>query len=213
MPQLVQQCPNSAAQPGATGLLLSAHLRSRTADLHKAAERHLGLPDSIHTLDDYKAYLTRFCGLYAPLEQSLSRFHEWLPAAIALPETGHAAWLSADLVQLGIDPGRIAYAPPAMVPRLPTFAHAVGALYVLEGSSLGGKVILRQLASRMGPEIEGATQFFGGRGEHTGAAWKEFRTALDAFGRRQPDAVDDVVRGAESVFRALLEWFTKPATR
>jgi hypothetical protein len=38
--------------------------------------------------------------------------------------------------------------------------------------------------------------------------WQSFKAAVDAFGREQPHLGNDVVLGAESVFRAILTWFT-----
>jgi heme oxygenase (biliverdin-IX-beta and delta-forming) len=188
-------------------LTLSAQLRARTANLHRDTERQLGLPHVIRTFDDYKGWLVRFLGLYRPLEQSLASFTDWSSDTILLPSPSHSARLAADLRALGIEAAGIAYAPASLLPPLPTFGHAVGALYVLEGSSLGGVVILRQLEARLGPPIRVATRFFGGRADGTGAAWKRFKADVDSLGRREPDLTDNAVAGAESVFRALLAWF------
>jgi heme oxygenase len=96
---------------------------------------------------------------------------------------------------------------PALLPDLPTFAHALGALYVLEGATLGGRVILRDLDARLGTSIAGATRFFGGRREAVGPMWLRFRALLDDFGRERPELHADVTAGAQHVFRAMLVWF------
>ena len=100
-----------------------------------------------------------------------------------------------------------------MQPDLPTFAHALGALYVLEGSTLGSRFILRDLETRIGAQIAGATRFLGGRGEAVRPMWQSFKAALDNFGREKPDLRADVVTGAERVFRAILVWFRPLAAR
>jgi heme oxygenase len=186
---------------------LSHQLRVRTAGLHEQIEIRLGLPNAIRTLDDYQAWLCRFLGLYAPLEQSLAGFGEWGDNGFTLPSPSHAACLAADLEAIGVDPAGVPRAPAALVPRLPTFPHALGALYVLEGSTLGGQVILRDIEARIGPRITGATRFFGGRGSAVGPTWQAFRTALNAFGREHPCIGADVTAGAESAFRAIAAWF------
>jgi heme oxygenase len=55
----------------------------------------------------------------------------------------------------------------------PSLAYALGYCYVIEGSTLGGRVILKQV----GPALKldnGGTQFFSGYGAETGKYWKDF---------------------------------------
>jgi len=191
----------------ATATLLSARLRTQTALLHDQAATILGLPGAIQTPDHYRDWLDRFRGFYAPLEQSLASFGDWHGHGFALPSPTLSACLTADLAGLGTDKPGTSRAPPAALPDLPTFAHALGALYVLEGSTLGGRVILRDVERRLGPQINGATRFFDGRGMAAGPAWQRFRAALDAFGQNRPRLCADVVTGAQRAFRAILAWF------
>jgi heme oxygenase len=187
--------------------LLSARLKASTAPLHEKIDRLLGLPDSIRTRDDYAAWLNRFLGLYEPLERSLATFPEWGAQSIARPLRSHGACLAADLAALGADPAGTARAADSLLPVTANFAQAVGALYVLEGATLGGRMILRGIDARLGHDIVGATSFFGGRGDAVGPMWHAFRASLDAFGAEQPIRGQDVVAGADSVFRAILAWF------
>jgi len=101
----------------------------------------------------------------------------------------------------------LSLAPYARIPALPTFAHALGARYVLEGSALGGKVILRNLRQRIGAEIDGATDFFGGVEPAPSSDWRVFKTALDRFADQHPECCKDVLTGAAETFRTLLDWF------
>jgi heme oxygenase len=189
---------------------LSIQLRIRTSCLHSQIEALLGLPAAIQTLDDYRGWLCRFLGLYAPLEHGLASFGAWSDHGLALPSPSHSACLAADLAVLGIDPAGVLRTPPALLPQLPTFAHAIGALYVLEGSTLGGRVILHDVERRIGTHLTGltgATQFFGGRASAVGLIWQRFKAALDAFGSARPYLSPDVISGAESAFRAIEAWF------
>jgi heme oxygenase len=179
-------------------------LRTQTACLHKQIEVQLGLPSAIQNLDDYRGWLSRFLGLYGPLEQALAEFTEWRDHGLTLPN--HSVRLAADLRAMGVDPAGVLQAPPTVVPRLATFAHALGVVYVLEGSALGGRVILRDINARVGPRIIGATRFFGG-GMATDQTWQGVKTALDGFGYAFPGLRDDVISGAEAVFRAIAAWF------
>ena len=60
------------------------------------------------------------------------------------------------------------------MPDLATPAAIVGALYVIEGSTLGGKVIARQLAAHLGLNAAKGARFFHGHGAATEAHWGEF---------------------------------------
>lgn len=187
---------------------LSASLRAETAPLHAQVERLLGLPQSVRGRQDYCRLLARFLGLYEPLERSLAPFYEWQDLGLARCPLHQSTGLSDDLLALGTDPCGVPRAPPAMLPALPTFPHALGALYVLEGAALGGRIILRDLDARLGRQIAGATRFLNGRGAATGPTWTSFRATLDAFGQDRPQVRADVLIGAERVFRAFLDWFT-----
>jgi heme oxygenase len=195
--------PPAAESP----LPLSALLRERTAPLHHEIEALLQLPGAIRTRADYLDWLGRFLGLYDPLERSLATFSEWNSLGLLISARDHTCCLVDDLVALGIDPREQPRAVPALLPDMPTFAHALGAFYVIEGATLGGRLILRGIEPRLGATITGATRFFGGRGEAVGPMWQSFRTALDQFSLTQPQLCADVVIGAERTFRAMLVWF------
>jgi heme oxygenase len=186
---------------------LSRNLRVHTAALHGELEAMLGLPGRIRTQEDYRLLLVGFLGFYAPLERALAAYAEWEAFGLPLAERNKTASLVADLKALGVNPAAVRLAAAEHLPRLPTFAHALGALYVIEGATLGGRVILRDLAARVGPEIDGATGFFGGRGETVGPMWQEFRRALENFARLRPGDTTNVLEGAEQAFSAMLTWF------
>jgi heme oxygenase len=79
---------------------------------------------------------------------------------------------------LGVRP----LSPPdglAQALRLHSPEAAWGALYVVEGSALGGQLIARQLSERLGITAERGGAFFAGWGERTGSRWREFRELLD----------------------------------
>jgi heme oxygenase len=172
---------------------LSGRLRLETAAAHREVEAAAGLPGRIRTVADYTECLGRFFRLFSPLEAALGRFDSWADLGIDLAARRRSPALLADLAVLGC-------VPPAPAPiRLSSFPAALGALYVLEGSALGGKILAAAFERRL-PAVAGATGFFGGRGPRTGAMWKEFRTALDLYGDKNPAAEPAVVAGAVAVF-------------
>jgi heme oxygenase len=54
--------------PVATARVLSARLRTRTAFLHEQIEVLFRLPSAIRSRDDYVLWLSRFLGIYGPLD-------------------------------------------------------------------------------------------------------------------------------------------------
>ena len=79
--------------------------------------------------------------------------------------------------------------------------EALGALYVIEGSTLGGNVIAKQLSKTEG--FDGISfHFFGCYQENTGPMWKSFKEALD-HGVDEED-YDKVLAGARKLYAFLL---------
>jgi heme oxygenase len=185
---------------------LSQQLRLETHSLHQEVERALGLPDVIQSLADYTRCLRRFYQFYRSIETSFASFTAWESAGIALPEYLRADRIAVDLEALGEVPEQISWAGAAGLPLLPHFECALGALYVVEGSSLGSQYILRHVAGVLGSEIDGAASFFRGRGVETGGHWKQFCRLLDGYGVQHPDAAPLVIEGAAATFRSVGRW-------
>ncbi|WP_285008458.1 biliverdin-producing heme oxygenase [Pedobacter faecalis] len=80
-------------------------------------------------------------------------------------------------------------------------AAALGALYVMEGATLGGSVILKQL--KLNPSFAGKGLNFYYYGVYGGALmanWKSFVDVLNAFPEGNED---EVVEGAKQMFDAI----------
>jgi len=185
---------------------LSLQLRLGTQALHQEVERALGLPEAIQSLADYVRCLRRFYQFYRSVETSFASFTAWETAGIVLPEYLRADRIALDLEALGERPQEICWAGRAALPLLPHFECALGALYVVEGSSLGSQFILRHVSAVLGSEIDGADSFFRGRGAETGGHWKQFCRLLDAYGVQHPDAAPLAIEGAAATFRSVGRW-------
>lgn len=153
---------------------------------------------------------THFLGLYEPLESKLIQAGAWHTfGLVRQPVDSHSSSLRRDLGALGMDATDLPRVPLSQLPAIRIPAQAVGAWYVLEGAALGGRLILRALETRIGPDILGATQFFSGRSDATVMKWQTFQAALDDFGHANPQLRADAEAGAASTFRAMLAWFTR----
>ena len=171
-------------------------LRAETRPDHERLEDGLRLADPGLTHARYRDVLMRFHGFWAG----------WEPAvAAALEDDGFLAprrrlhLLRNDLRALGVAPEGLAACPP---PALHGRGEAMGSLYVMEGSTLGGRFILKRL-----DEIglaEGARSYFAGHGEATGTMWRAFLARMEA----EPDAAA-VLRGAKATFATLADWMLR----
>lgn len=170
---------------------LSRTLKVETAPLHVRAEAAMG---GLAPFGDLQQYIDAL--------QRLRTFHErWESAtrscdglADAVPDLAlrtRADKLDRDLASLRSAP--CATASPVMALSLP---QALGALYVLEGSTLGGRLILREVERTLGLTDQCGASFFAGNGRRTGELWRSFCEALDRFSGE----TDAVVEGANDCF-------------
>ncbi len=175
---------------------LGARLRAETADAHARVEAAVDLPSLVRSAAAYARFLAGLHAVYAPLEQRLDAFPEWTAVGLSLAPRRKTPLLVSDLAALRA-PGTARWIGDVSMPA--SFGQALGCLYVLEGSTLGGRTIARHL--RASPHRL-PTRFVEGYGARTGVMWRAFQDALRRHERRGGDG-DDVVRGAAGTFGAL----------
>lgn len=185
-------------------------LKAATRAEHDAIETALDLMAPGLSLADYHRRLQRYHGFYAAIEPRLAAAADWSHWHLNMTARAKTAWLAADLASLGdaADPGGIAVRSLPLcsdLPQLDTAAAAFGCMYVLEGATLGGRVISRHIERVLGLDAPHGARFFQGYGEQTGSMWKTFRAALSAFAE-EPNNEDKVVASAIATFTALRAW-------
>ena len=119
---------------------------------------------------------------------------------LTLAQRGKVSLLSADLAALRLTPLAVPCPMPGKV--VASAATALGAMYVLEGSTLGGRVIERHCAGPLGVSPTHGGAFYHGYGARTGALWQAFGAVLESHDTdaRQRAAM---LLGARSCFGAL----------
>ncbi len=81
-------------------------------------------------------------------------------------------------------------------------ARFLGAMYVVEGSTLGGQYIAKHVEEKFGFADGNGNTYFRGYGEHTGSMWRSFKDELIAL--PETDA-DEVIAAARSMFGIFAE--------
>ena len=180
-----------------SGSGLRERLRNETRGAHDALDRALDLLGAPLTLAQYRRLLERFHGFHRALEPALA---VRLDAAL-LRGRGKLPALEHDLVACGMRLQEMTALPVAELPPLADRAEAMGAFYVAEGGTLGGRLIGRHLSGNPSIPAE-AQRYFNVYGEQTGERWREACAALDASAA-DPDRT---VHAASAVFGALLGW-------
>jgi len=198
------------AEPLSSNSSALAVLKSATQHEHEALDTALDLMNSEIDAATYRRHLEAFFGIYAPMEHALAAVEGWSEHGIDLPARCKAEALRADLVTLGVDE------PDALpmcetLPSLPGLATAFGSLYVLEGASLGGRLISRHVEKQFGYTAAHGARYFNGYGARTGEMWMTFRSAVDAYGA-EPGRRDEMIAGALATFVAFREWCAQQAT-
>ena len=119
---------------------------------------------------------------------------------LTLAERGKVSLLSADLAALQLAP----LTAPCVVPAgvVTSAANALGAMYVLEGSTLGGRIIERQCAVPLGMSPAHGGAFYHGYGARTGALWQAFGVALELHDTNARERAA-MLHGARTCFGAL----------
>lgn len=189
-----------------------ARLRAATASAHRTVEAAMPALDPTLTRARYERLLAAFYGLYAPLEPLyLAAAGAPATAGLALVDRAKLPLLARDLAVFG----HAAAALPAL-PRcraLPVVASpsaALGVLYVVEGATLGGRVILRHLRGALDLDPSRGAAFFHGYGTHTGAMWKRFTAHVESAPELDLEAA---IEAARATFTAFTHWLLAARVR
>lgn len=187
---------------------LLPELRSATRAQHDRIEQLLQL-DGRLTLPRYRLIVSGFHAFLQAWESALAqalpeRLQGWFNAR----RRGH--FVIEDLRYLGIDAATIA--PFDIAHRLSglasgTLGPVLGSMYVIEGSALGGQVIVPRLKQQLGLEPGRGATYFNGHGEQTGAMWRDFRELVEAELADDPAARQAASQYARRTFDALTQVF------
>ena len=187
--------------PPLTPAVLSA-LRTGTHTLHVALEQRL--PFFSATLDraHYTRLLSAYFGFYQPLEDALLH-SAFIPEGFDLQARLKTQALVQDLQALGDDPGAL---PRCLtLPALHSEACVLGVLYVLEGATLGGNILRKQIAQHLGLDTHSGGSFLYVYGEDTGRRWKTFMAFLGSV-QLDEHAQREAVHAACSTFSCFEQW-------
>jgi heme oxygenase (biliverdin-IX-beta and delta-forming) len=200
-----------APQAFAASSILS-RLRLETRGEHDAVERVLGLMGSALTRDVYLERLAQFYGFYGPLEAALQarcalphdrNVEATCPIAALLPRLNKTALLRQDLRHLRANTKHLPLC--AALPPTQTLAQVLGCVYVMEGATLGGRLITLHVQATLGITPTTGGSFFEGYASDTAKMWQAMRQQL-VSGAVDVQTEDAIVVSAMATFSSLRHW-------
>jgi heme oxygenase len=175
-------------------------LRRETAADHEAVEGSMPLMHEGLDTTEYVACLRQMYGVVAAWEEKAEAIApEWLRETLVARQRRFL--LKSDLEQFGIrdeDPRR------APMPALEDLPSLLGAMYVMEGSTLGGQFIAKHVETALQLEEGKGNSYFRGHGSRTGQMWKEFCEMLKS--KVADENTEAVVASAKAMFAVFGSW-------
>ena len=185
---------------------LATRLKVETAPLHLSVEHQVGLPDSVRTKTEYRELLQRLLTFHRAFEVALAEpiwSEGWSRIGITLGDHSRSPNLIDDLAYFDQRSG-VCQEEEQVSPVFATFAEALGGLYVIEGSSLGGKILAPLFRAHLG---EIPTRYYESFGRNHPQPWRSVQSALARFEQEYDDG-DEVILGATATFRSFGNYLT-----
>lgn len=182
---------------------LTAELKDTTEAVHQASEKKMILAlKRIASDQDYVQMLNWLYGFYAPLEELIRSqlTPENFPDMTKRSRVEFILW---DIKELGSEPLKPDFCQ--QLPVIDSYERALGALYVLEGSTLGGRIIAGMVSRQLG-STKGIS-YFNGYGAETASMWQSFKHFLDR--PWTPLQRQKIIAGAEDTFITFKNWIDK----
>ena len=179
---------------------LRQRLKALTEPFHTELEKMsiaIALADGSITRENYAIYLTKLASIHQMVESRMVAMSDWSRHGIDPTIRLRLRLLQADLDALN---------HPYIIEEIPSndiewsFATAVGMMYVLEGSTMGGQILSRRLTHITDTKGVPCTRYFQAYGENTMRLWGEFCQFLDRFQAENPHLSNQVILGACTMF-------------
>lgn len=180
-------------------------LKASTDMEHRAIEAAVNFKEIVSSAKSYSLLLEKFYGYYFPIERRLHEFtNSLLELGINLTERKKIHLLEHDLMLLGIKTNTTNLCQN--LPPLSNVYQAMGVLYVLEGSTLGGQVIHKHLMNQNSFSKKSELKFHLGYENQTIQMWNQFKSSLNLIPGNHES---EVIATAQSTFSTLKNWITQ----
>ncbi len=163
----------------ATSRNIQERLKYLSAHFHEAVQENgyaKALFEGKMDKTKYREWLLRYYAFHASVEPKLLAFSPMFEQhGIDIAERMRVEKLKDDLCALA--PQETFTCSKADTPKIDTFGEAVGALYVLEGSTMGGEIIKNEIIKQLGEDTP--TTYFYPYGERKMEMWVRYLGSLE----------------------------------
>jgi heme oxygenase len=182
-------------------------LRTETAENHKTLESLMFVNEIMNnslSIEQYKKLLTVNYIIHQKLENTLANMLDAdIAAALEMNSRLKLSALEKDLNYWGIDSLTLPGLDFELYLPQKNTAEVLGALYVLEGATLGGNVIKRHiLANPNFKDQDGGLNYYGVYGEELSTKWKKFVSVLNE--RVEEADYERCINSANQTFNNLI---------
>ncbi|MBG6233654.1 heme oxygenase [Pedobacter sp. CAN_A7] len=187
--------------------MIADQIKNNTNTHHQALEvimiRQL---KSMKSINDYTDILEIFYSYFGGLEQQIKAH---LNDGFAIAERRKAGDLAADLSHYGAAIPPLASADD--LPKIENHLQAIGALYVIEGSTLGGKYISQMISKQLEQADSAGLSFFNGYGDNTMAMWSDFKDYMNKQANNEAEGAEIIAAANETFvkFKHWMEYYPK----
>lgn len=202
--------PETSLQSVTVDGALLPRLKAATVGAHARLERTVAVFERVASRSGYSALIARFYGLYEPLEERLAAAVDWTAQRYDFDARRKTPLLARDLLALPRGADRVATAARCeALPDVSSLSRVLGCLYVLEGSTLGGQMIARELQRRHGMTSGSGAAFFSSYGSAVGPQWRAFQAWAETQARAMSDNEQTViVTAAVKTFDCMQRWLS-----
>lgn len=184
----------------------SEKLKSYTRLSHQELEKTLvGEMRAIQTKTHYIELLQLFYNYFGAIEKQINLFIGAGQLDDYLQRRKTSA-LMTDIKALGGSVEQNINAED--LPHYGNSLQAFGALYVLEGSTLGGPHICKMIKKQLGQQDDVGFTFFNSYGDQTEAMWHKFKLILDNQAENENEQ-NMILQAADSTFLKFRSWIQK----
>lgn len=183
--------------------MFTEKIKEATLQYHQQTEKILiGKMKSMRSKQDYIDLLAAFYGYFGGLEQQIERYINASNLADYNDRRKTAA-IADDIKALAGDiPQKAA---GTQLPEIDNYLQAFGALYVIEGSTLGGKIISKMIKQHLHMDNGEGLSFFNSYGEQTEQMWNSFKAILNDVAMTPEDGVI-ITDAANQTFLKFKNW-------
>ena len=183
-------------------------LREKTGESHQKLEENTLskaiLSPSVKVID-YQMYIAKLYGFTKACERDI--FPELALILPDLEERKKSDLIEKDLFTTGVSKEKIENIPVFQF-KTSGPGEALGVMYVLEGSTLGGKILYKHINQTLGKDAESGASYFWGYGQRTGVLWKIFISALAGYAVEE-NCEEEIITSAVHTFSTIDQWLNE----